>query len=57
MEIGGDEKSNRTIGRVTREQREKCNQMTALRFQTWGRHQKHLASLRAKRADDFKGGV
>ena len=34
-------------GRITREQIEKCNQITALRSQTRERHQKSLASLRA----------
>ena len=34
------------LGRRTREEIEKWNQMTALRFQTGGRHQTSLASLR-----------
>ena len=33
-------------GRITREETVKWNQMTALRFQTWGRHQTSPASLR-----------
>ena len=34
------------LGRRTREEIAKWNQMTALRFQTGGRHQTSLASLR-----------
>ena len=37
------------LDRITREQIERWNQMTALGFQTGRRHQKSLASLRAKR--------
>ena len=40
---GEDRMSNRTIGRTTREQIERWNQMTALRFQTGRRHQKSLS--------------
>ena len=36
------------LGRRTREAIAKWNQMTALRFQTWGRHQTSQASLRGK---------
>ena len=39
-------------GRITRQQIERWNQMTALRFQTRGRHQKHLASIQAKRTEE-----
>ena len=37
------------LGRRTREEIEKWNQMTALRFQTGGRHQTSPASLRGHR--------
>ena len=36
------------LGRTTREEIAKWNQMTALRFQTGGRHQTSPASLRGK---------
>ena len=39
------------LGRRTREQIAKWNQMTALRFQTGGRHQTSPASLRGVRKD------
>ena len=44
------EKTERVIvlGRRTREEIVKRNQMTALRFQTGGRHQTSLASLRGR---------
>ena len=37
------------LGRITREQIGKWNQMTALGFQTGGKHQKFPASLRGAR--------
>ena len=33
------------LGRRTRQERVKCNPMTALRFQTWGRNQTSRASI------------
>ena len=45
-----------TIGRTTREQTDRWNQMTALRFHTGERHQKRPASLRAKKnPEELKG--
>ena len=44
-ELGEDKRSNRTRQNY-REQTERWNQMTALRSQTGGRHQKRPASLR-----------
>ena len=39
------------LGRKTREEIAKWNQMTALRFQTGGRHQTSPASLRGRRTN------
>ena len=41
------------LGRITREQIEREDEMTALTFQTGGGHQKCPASLQAKRAEEF----
>ena len=52
-----NEKTERVtgLGRRTREEIAKWNQMTALRFQTGGRHQTSPASLRGRFADDTDG--
>ena len=44
----------RGLGRRTREETAKWNQMTALRFQTGGRHQTSLASLRGVKENKHK---
>ena len=43
----------RGLGRRTREEIAKWDQMTALRFQTKGRHQTSPASLRGRAERDF----
>ena len=40
------------LGRITRDQIESWNQLTALRFQTWGKHQKSPASLSAQKREE-----
>ena len=54
-----DDKTERAtgLGRRTREEIAKWNQMTALRFQTGGRHQISPASLRGTQTETYESFI